>query len=164
MSELLAAELDVAGSRDRVESAYGRFLELNGELLSVCTDWQVVGVDGEQAVNDHSDAGHDARSSPASTLLHVDVLPITDDLGAALDRFAAYSSRLSSARTSECVAGEHDWFTRPTIDSYHTVWFELHEDLLATLGRRTGPGAPMTQQHRAHELPQRTRRPNGVRP
>jgi len=24
------------------------------------------------------------------------------------------------------------------IDSYHTVWFELHEDLLATLGRRRG--------------------------
>jgi hypothetical protein len=22
------------------------------------------------------------------------------------------------------------------IDSYHTVWFELHEDLLATLGRQ----------------------------
>jgi len=33
------------------------------------------------------------------------------------------------------VAGEHTWLTRPTVDSYHTVWFELHEDLLATLGR-----------------------------
>ena len=30
--------------------------------------------------------------------------------------------------------GDRDWFTKPTIDSYHTVWFELHEDLLATLG------------------------------
>ena len=27
-----------------------------------------------------------------------------------------------------------EWFTKPVIDSYHTVWFELHEDLLATLG------------------------------
>ena len=27
-----------------------------------------------------------------------------------------------------------EWFTRPMIDSYHTVWFELHENLLATLG------------------------------
>ena len=29
--------------------------------------------------------------------------------------------------------GDTDWFTKPLIDSYHTVWFELHEDLLATL-------------------------------
>ena len=32
-------------------------------------------------------------------------------------------------------AGDHQWFTRPLIDSYHTVWFELHEDLLSTLGK-----------------------------
>jgi pyruvate,orthophosphate dikinase len=32
-------------------------------------------------------------------------------------------------------AGERDWFTKPLIDSYHTVWFELHEDLLSTLGK-----------------------------
>ena len=30
--------------------------------------------------------------------------------------------------------GEGDWFDKPLTDSYHTVWFELHEDLLATLG------------------------------
>ena len=30
-------------------------------------------------------------------------------------------------------AGEHEWFTKPTIDSYHTIWFELHETLLASL-------------------------------
>ena len=35
-------------------------------------------------------------------------------------------------------AGEKDWFTKPTIDSYHTVWFELHENLLATLGIERG--------------------------
>ena len=51
-----------------------------------------------------------------------------------LDRFSGYSPRLSAARR-RVVAGEHEWLTRPTIDSYHTVWFELHEDLLATLGR-----------------------------
>jgi hypothetical protein len=28
------------------------------------------------------------------------------------------------------------------MDSYHTVWFELHEDLLATLGLERGAGAP----------------------
>ncbi|MDP9020051.1 MAG: MarR family transcriptional regulator, partial [Actinomycetota bacterium] len=36
------------------------------------------------------------------------------------------------------VAGEGDWLTRPLIDSYHTVWFELHQDLLDTLGIERG--------------------------
>jgi hypothetical protein len=31
-------------------------------------------------------------------------------------------------------AGDKEWFTGPLVDSYHTVWFELHEDLMATLG------------------------------
>ncbi|WP_459547562.1 hypothetical protein [Nocardia sp. X0981] len=30
--------------------------------------------------------------------------------------------------------GEHDWMDRTDVDSRHRVWFELHEDLLATLG------------------------------
>jgi pyruvate,orthophosphate dikinase len=39
--------------------------------------------------------------------------------------------------------GSHEWIARPTIDSYHTVWFELHEHLLATLGRtRTDERTP----------------------
>ncbi len=38
--------------------------------------------------------------------------------------------------------GERDWFTKPTIDSYHSVWFELHEDLLATLGLERAKEAP----------------------
>ena len=139
--ELLALELDATGTRARVESAYGRFLELNGELLSVCTDWQVVGADGEQTVNDHSNADHDASVLARLDRLHVDALPITDDLGVTLHRFADYSSRLSGAH-QRVVAGDHDWITRPTIDSYHTVWFELHEDLLATLGRERAQEHP----------------------
>jgi hypothetical protein len=55
-------------------------------------------------------------------------------LGALLDRFGRYEDRLSAA-VARVEAGDHDWFTKPLIDSYHTVWFELHEDLLSTLGK-----------------------------
>ena len=51
----------------------------------------------------------------------------------AIDRFAGYGGRLREA-LEKVVAGEHEWFTKPVIDSYHTIWFELHEDLLCTLG------------------------------
>ena len=33
-------------------------------------------------------------------------------------------------------AGDPSWVDRTGADSCHTVWFELHEDLIATLGLR----------------------------
>jgi hypothetical protein len=30
------------------------------------------------------------------------------------------------------------WLARPLIDSYHTVWFELHEELILATGRTRG--------------------------
>ena len=56
-----------------------------------------------------------------------------EDLSKLLARFATYGPRLRSA-LQRVENGDVDWFTKPMIDSYHTVWFELHEDLLATLG------------------------------
>src|SRR5215213_5078609 len=34
--------------------------------------------------------------------------------------------------------GKRSWVSEPKIDSCHTVWMELHEDLLATLGVQRG--------------------------
>ena len=64
---------------------------------------------------------------------HPRVRPVLADLRSHLARFASYSQRLRGA-LERVTEGDRDWFTKPTIDSYHTVWFELHEDLLATLG------------------------------
>ncbi|MHB1137320.1 MAG: transcriptional regulator [Microthrixaceae bacterium] len=132
---LLGEELRRRGVRAEVEGAYRDFLRLNGELLSICTDWQVRLVDGAQVVNDHGDPERDGRVLTRLSVLHGRARPLLDRLGVAWDRFEAYGPRLSSAH-ERIVAGETEWLTRPTIDSYHTVWFELHEDLLATLGRR----------------------------
>ena len=58
---------------------------------------------------------------------------------APLPRLAGYRPRLNLA-LGRVRSGEGDWFVRPGLDSYHTVWFELHENLLATLGRRRNDG------------------------
>ncbi len=39
-----------------------------------------------------------------------------------------------SAALARVRTGDSQWFTSPAVESYHTVWFELHEDLLQTLG------------------------------
>lgn len=129
---LLAAELDEAGCRPVVQSAYERFLGLNGTMLAVCTRWQVVDAES-QTLNDHSDAAYDSAVIAELELLDDQVQPICAELSEQLDRFGVYAPRFTSA-LEKLRAGELDWFTKPIMESYHTVWFELHEDLLATLG------------------------------
>lgn len=129
----IAAELDASDARDTVKSAYERFLEINQDMLGVCTAWQLRDDDGTQAINDHTDAGYDAGVIQQLVAIHDRVRPVTVDLRDALERFAGYGRRLRGA-LEKVNAGQHEWFTKPVIDSYHTIWFELHEDLLCTLG------------------------------
>ncbi len=136
-AELLAAELDGAGARPALEGCYRRFLQLNTELLTICTAWQLSDADGEPTINDHSDAAYDAGVIEQLADLHARVDPICADLGGTLERFAGYGPRLSAA-LERVQAGDLDWFTKPMIPSYHTVWFEMHEDLLSTLGIERG--------------------------
>jgi hypothetical protein len=132
-TEMVKAELDASGARDVVKSAYTRFLEINQDMLAVCTAWQLRDVDGNQTINDHSDAAYDGEVIQRLVGIHDRVRPVTVDLRGEMGRFAAYGTRLRDA-LEKVVGGQHEWFTKPVIDSYHTIWFELHEDLLCTLG------------------------------
>jgi hypothetical protein len=132
LERLLATEAEEAGNRHVVAGAYERFLPVNKELLATCTAWQVLD-EASGALNDHSDPAYDAGVIARLADLDGVAQPICAELAGAFDRFAGYGGRLAGAR-ARVEQGEHDWFTKPMIDSYHTVWFELHEDLLATLG------------------------------
>lgn len=151
--ELLAEELAALAARDVAEACYGRFVDLNGQVLRACTDWQVVAGSDPLALNDHDDAAYDRSVLDRLGGLHGAAVELLDDLSSALARFGGYRGRLSNA-LARAREGRVDWVTRPVIDSYHTVWFELHEDLLATLGRtRSGErgtrGGERTRRHGA---------------
>ncbi|MBV8305006.1 MAG: transcriptional regulator [Acidimicrobiia bacterium] len=133
-AELVVAELAAAACGPDVDVAYREFLGLNPRLLTTASAWQLRKADGEAVVNDHTDAGHDARVIGELRALHDEAAPLVSRLGSLLGRFGRYELRLSNA-VGRVEAGDHDWFTKPLIDSYHTVWFELHEDLLSTLGK-----------------------------
>jgi hypothetical protein len=125
----LAEELDAAGARSEVEKGYRAFLALNGPVLQVCTDWQV----RDGVLNDHRDRAHDAEVIDRLGALHDRAEALLSDLATVLPRFGGYARRLHHA-VEKVRNGDRDWFDKPLIDSYHSVWFELHEDLLATLG------------------------------
>ncbi len=105
------------GSREEAEAAraYEVFRPLNREVLQLCSDWQVR---PGGAPNDHADAAYDW-----SVIHRLRVVP----------RFAPYREQLRDARR-RVVGDEHEWFTSPRVASYHTVWMELHEELLTALG------------------------------
>jgi pyruvate,orthophosphate dikinase len=83
--------------------------------------------------NDHRDAAYDAGVVADLARLNEDAGPVVEQLAGALDRYATYGPQLRRA-VEKVEAGQGDWFTRPMFPSYHSVWFELHEDLLTTLG------------------------------
>ena len=136
--ESLQAEIQACGARDAVFDAYKRFLDLNNDLLGICTAWQMK---DEATINDHTDAAYDQGIIDQLHELHTKVAPIIQDLEGILDRYRGYRPRLD-ASLAKLRSGEVEWFTKPLIDSYHTVWFQLHEDLLNTLGiERSQEGA-----------------------
>ena len=130
---LLAQALDAAGKRGDLDAIYRRFLEHNQPFLGLCTDWQVRMVDGEQVPNDHGDADYDTMIIGRLAEADAAMQPICADLANLFDRFGHYGPNFADA-LAKVQAGEIEWFTKPMIESYHTVWFELHEDLLASLG------------------------------
>lgn len=127
---LATAEIEESGKRSLVLELYGLFKVLDPELKRVCTDFQIR---GDQTLNDHSDPDYDAAVIARLADIDGRVQPILAGLTEAVDRFGHYGGRLDFA-LNQVVSGELNWFTKPSLDSYHEVWFELHEDLLVSLG------------------------------
>ncbi len=130
-AEWIARELGVAGAQDGIEGAYRAFLPLNRRTLDICGDWQLRRHGSGTVLNDHSDDLYDRRVLARLREVDAHAQVVCDRLAARLHRFSTYGPRLATAvqRSSQ---GELDQVT-DSLDSYHSVWFQLHEDLLVTL-------------------------------
>jgi len=120
LSTDLAASTDRAGRAD-IEAIHHEFLAVNAEFLVAVSAWQT---------------GPRDNDGPAIAGMRsmVDRLtPLLASLAGLLPRFTGYMPRFDRAlgRSERRV----EWLDSPGLDSVHTVWFELHEHLLATLGR-----------------------------
>jgi hypothetical protein len=134
----MAAELDLTGARETVAEAHTRFLPLNKRFGKVCTDWQLRPTRTEpMAANDHTDWRWDERVLRALATLGRDLAAVTDPPARCLQRLDGYSARYLAA-LARVDTGERRWVDSPEVDSCHTVWIQLHEDLLATLGVARG--------------------------
>lgn len=132
---LLKAELTDA---DAIRKVYAEFLPLNALLQQACTDWQLRPTPTDPlGANDHTDPEWDAGVLHELKVIDGTLGSITRRLTEVLPRFAGYDVRFSHA-LARANAGDTAWVDRSDVDSCHRVWFELHEDLLATLNLHRG--------------------------
>jgi hypothetical protein len=119
LAALLAAE-----PRDpaALAEAYDAFMGVDAELKAAITGWQL--------------AAADARGGQGAALAAAGVRAsaVAGRLAALVARYAPYARRLAAA-VAALRAGDERYAASPRVDSLHQVWFELHEDLLLTLGR-----------------------------
>jgi hypothetical protein len=113
---------------------YERFERINRELLRLFTEWQMMPVGNETVPNDHSDSDYDDRIVDRLGALHERAERPLEQFAELEPRLGEYRRRLEAAY-DRVLAGDHDFVSGAKVDSYHTVWFELHEDLLRMLGR-----------------------------
>jgi hypothetical protein len=115
-------------------AAYERFERVNRDLLGLFTDWQMIPAPGGRIPNDHTHPDYDHEIVDRLGDLHERALKNLDRFAALDARLGEYSRRLETAY-DKVLAGDIDYVSGARVDSYHTVWFELHEDLLRMLGR-----------------------------
>jgi DNA-binding MarR family transcriptional regulator len=127
--ETLLAEERRGIDSDAMAAAYRDFRPVNTEFKSLVTDWQVKG----NAPNAHDDADYDAAVLARLGEVHARVVPIIGAAAAQVPRLGSYATKLLAA-LDKVQAGDTAWLSRPLIDSYHTVWFELHEELIGAVG------------------------------
>jgi hypothetical protein len=114
--------------------AFERFEAINTRILALFTRWQTISRAGTTVPNDHTDVDYDAKVIDDLGDIHERAETILAAFAKQVPRFAAYAERLDEA-FEKALTGEHQFVSGVRVDSYHTVWHELHEDLLTTLGR-----------------------------
>lgn len=118
-----------AVNKATLASLYEQFTAVNLDFKGLASDWQMR--DGEP--NDHADPAYDQSVLNRLAPVHEQVAPILDRVAEQAPRLAPYRARLDLAY-ERVQSGDHAWLLKPLVDSYHTVWFELHEELLELAG------------------------------
>jgi pyruvate,orthophosphate dikinase len=127
---LVDGERDAWGV-DAAAAALDTFLDVDHRVKEVVTAWQLR-PDG--TVNDHTDEVYDAAVLDRLKDLHAEALAWLAPLSAGCPRLSDYGDRLDRA-LQRAKDGDGRYVASPRVDSYHGIWFELHEDLIQLAGR-----------------------------
>ena len=133
------ADERIAGERasigaERTATWLDGFVAIDRRVKQTVTDWQMRPTGAEPVVNDHLDAAYDASVLARLAAVHADTITWSEPIEPAWPRARGYRLRLDEA-LERSVGGDPRFVASPRVDSYHGVWFELHEDLIHLAGR-----------------------------
>jgi hypothetical protein len=111
-------------------SAFRAFLPINRTLREVCTSWQCLPGGG---TNDHTDAAYDAGVRDRLDDVHEAIAPVLRRASRVSDLYGEFAPRLQDA-LDQIDEGDARWLASPLVDSYHTVWMQVHQAFLLHLG------------------------------
>lgn len=120
-------------SDPEIRQANAAFEDINQTLKTLMTDWQVVTLAGEHVPNDHHDKAYDMDIIDRLGSLHERAEPILKRLGDHIPSLVFYREALLEA-LEKAEDGNIAWVSDVGCESYHTLWFELHEELIRILG------------------------------
>ena len=118
---------------DAATVALDAFLALDARMKETVTAWQLRDPTA-QVINDHSDTEYDRGVLDRLSALHADSSAWLESIESGCPRLAGYRLRLAQA-IDHALAGDGRFVASPRVDSYHGIWFELHEDLIQLAGR-----------------------------
>lgn len=125
LTQELEAERNSIDNRE-MNACYGRFMELNHDFKRLVSEWQLKGA--EPTEDDWSKVVDRVAS------IHEGLTPLLGDACVLAPRLRSYTTRFVSALEA-MRTGDRTMLASPIKDSYHTVWFEYHEELITLCGR-----------------------------
>jgi pyruvate, orthophosphate dikinase len=120
--------------RRAAERLYQDFMALDVRFKQLVADWQIKVVGGSRVANDHADAAYDAAVRARVADFHQATTALLPDILTLMPRLRPFAHRLANAAKA-VAAGDGTMIASPLKDSYHTAWFELHEELIHLAGR-----------------------------
>jgi pyruvate,orthophosphate dikinase len=117
------APLDAAALKE----CYARFMALNTRFKQLVIDWQTAEAAATPTESDVS------RMLGGLRAIDSDLAGVLADVSARAPRLSSYARRFETA-LSHLEAGDLSMLASPLKDSYHTVWFEYHEELISVCG------------------------------
>ncbi|MFQ5382312.1 MAG: PEP-utilizing enzyme, partial [Dehalococcoidia bacterium] len=112
----------------RLTEVYGDFMVLNHRFKRIVSEWQRGEGGGEG-----DDPGWEEVVSGISTI-HSELQPLLGAVADEVPRLDGYVRRFVHALAA-ITAGDRAMLASPVKDSYHTVWFEFHEELINLCGK-----------------------------
>ena len=126
VTENIAVEAGAVNG-DAFNDCYLRFLPLNIRLKQIVSAWQATS---------GSDRRDEAWSEAVDSVeqLQADLHSLVEETAGHVERLQPYNRRFEAA-IDAMRAGDESMLASPLKDSYHTVWFEYHEELIVLSGR-----------------------------